>query len=99
MGLVLLSLPGATLGVVTLLWSLLVFLAAFIRPPNARYGRCMDPGSHLAFFPVHTTLLVLAYAAFFGSSGDHHVFLQEREAKTTKNRSRAEQIFHRLPSL
>jgi ABC-type uncharacterized transport system permease subunit len=72
--------------------SLLVFLALLISSPAGQ-----EPGfSGTWLFPIHTTLLIFAYAAFFVVFVASVMYLlQERELKLKTFSA----IFHRLPSL
>ncbi|MBA3255955.1 MAG: cytochrome c biogenesis protein CcsA [Pyrinomonadaceae bacterium] len=73
--------------------SLLVFLALLIGSPRGT----QEPGfSGTWLFPVHTTLLLFSYAAFFVVFVASVMYLlQERELKLKTFSA----IFHRLPSL
>lgn len=95
-GLMLYRYRARPLGVVTLpLVSLLVFIAIIIRPaPSDQAAASTLAASWL--FPVHTTLLLFAYAAFFLVFLASIMYLiLERELK----RKTFSAIFHRLPSL
>jgi ABC-type uncharacterized transport system permease subunit len=62
---------------------------------NLRAARVTD-GEAAWLFPVHTTLLMLAYAAFFIAFAASIMYLwQERELRLKKFSA----VFHRLPSL
>jgi len=95
-GLVLYRYRARPLGVVTLpLVSLLVFLAAVIRPATPDNAEA-SIRSAIWLFPVHTTLFLFAYAAFFVVFLASIMYLlQERELKLKTFSG----IFHRLPSL
>ena len=95
-GLVLYRYRARPLGVVTLpLVSLLVFLAAVIRPATPDNAEA-SIRSAIWLFPVHTTLFLFAYAAFFVVFLASIMYLlQERELKLKTFSA----IFHRLPSL
>jgi ABC-type uncharacterized transport system permease subunit len=73
--------------------SLLVFLALLISTPAGG----QEPGfSSTWLFPIHTTLLLFAYGAFFVVFAASVMYLlQERELKLKTFSA----IFHRLPSL
>jgi ABC-type transport system involved in cytochrome c biogenesis permease subunit len=94
-GLVLYRYRARPLGVVTLpIVSLLVFIAIIIRPSSDQATANTIAASWL--FPVHTTLLLFAYAAFFlVFLASIMYLLQERELKLKTFSA----IFHRLPSL
>lgn len=95
-GLVLYRYRARPLGVVTLpLVSLLIFLAIIIRPASDQSAaNTIAAASWL--FPVHTTLLLFAYAAFFLVFLASMMYLVlERELKLKSFSA----IFHRLPSL
>jgi ABC-type transport system involved in cytochrome c biogenesis permease subunit len=96
-GVVLYRYRAQALGVVALpLVSALTFVALFVRTnsPGA-----VDPTAGVSakwLFPVHTTLLLFAYAAFFVVFVASVMYLlQERELKLKTFSA----IFHRLPSL
>ncbi|HEX8709156.1 MAG TPA: cytochrome c biogenesis protein CcsA [Pyrinomonadaceae bacterium] len=76
--------------------ALLTFIASVTRDTsNADQGAVTDVGSAW-LFPVHTTLLIFAYAAFFVVFVASVMYLlQERELKLKTFGA----IFHRLPSL
>ena len=84
------------LGAVTLpLVSLLTFIAVIIRSPTNSQNDA-NALSATWLFPVHTTLLFFAYAAFFVVFLASAMYLlQERELKLKTFSG----IFHRLPSL
>ena len=95
-GLVLYRYRARPLGAVTLpLVSLLIFVAVIIRSETPdRSEASILSASWL--FPVHTTLLLFAYAAFFVVFLASIMYLlQERELKLKTFSA----IFHRLPSL
>jgi ABC-type uncharacterized transport system permease subunit len=94
-GLVLYRYRARPLGVVTLpLVSLLIFLAIIIRPATDQTAANTLASSWL--FPVHTTLLLFAYAAFFLVFLASMMYLVlERELKLKSFSA----VFHRLPSL
>ena len=76
--------------------ALLVFASNFARGATDLAPERVTTGSASWLFPVHTTLLLFAYASFFVAFAASVMYLlQERELKT-KNFSA---IFHRLPSL
>lgn len=85
------------LGVFTLpLVSLLVFSSNFIGDAAGMMPQRISDGSAAWLFPVHTTLLFFAYAAFFVAFAASVMYLlQERELKLKTFGA----IFHRLPSL
>ena len=95
-GLVLYRYRARPLGVVTLpLVSLLIFLAAIIRPAMPDNSEA-SIRSAIWLFPVHTTLFLFAYAAFFVVFLASIMYLlQERELKLKTFSG----IFYRLPSL
>ncbi|MDQ3803820.1 MAG: cytochrome c biogenesis protein [Acidobacteriota bacterium] len=76
--------------------SLLVFASQIVRgDENLRAARVTDGGAAW-LFPVHTTLLLFAYAAFFIAFAASVMYLwQERELRLKKFSA----VFHRLPSL
>lgn len=76
--------------------SLLVFGSQVVRgDENLQAARVTD-GEAAWLFPVHTTLLMLAYAAFFIAFAASIMYLwQERELRLKKFSA----VFHRLPSL
>jgi ABC-type uncharacterized transport system permease subunit len=75
---------------------LLVLASQFVRgDENLRAARVTDGGAAW-LFPVHTTLLLFAYAAFFVAFAASVMYLwQERELRLKKFSA----VFHRLPSL
>jgi ABC-type uncharacterized transport system permease subunit len=76
--------------------SLLVLASQVVRgDENLQAARVTDGGAAW-LFPVHTTLLMLAYAAFFVAFASSIMYLwQERELRLKKFSA----VFHRLPSL
>lgn len=82
------------LGVFTLpLTALLTFVAIFIEPNSANAA---DEFSATWLFPIHTTLVIFAYAAFFVVFVASLMYLfQERALKLKAFGA----IFHRLPAL
>ncbi|HEV7395534.1 MAG TPA: cytochrome c biogenesis protein CcsA [Pyrinomonadaceae bacterium] len=89
---------GATaLGVIALpLVSVLVFISIFIRTGPSIELEEISGASARWLFPMHTTLLTFAYAAFFVVFVASVMYLlQERELKLKTFSA----IFHRLPSL
>src|SRR5215510_7373485 len=94
-GLVLYRYDARALGTFTLpLVSLLTFIALFIRSGSTSITVASLNGTWL--FPVHTTLLFFAYAAFFVVFVASVMYLlQERELKLKTFGA----VFHRLPSL
>jgi ABC-type transport system involved in cytochrome c biogenesis permease subunit len=95
-GLVLYKYRARPLGTVTLpLVSFLIFLAAIVRSPTPDRVEANTVAATW-LFPVHTTLLLFAYAAFFVVFLASIMYLlQERELKLKTFSA----IFHRLPSL
>lgn len=96
-GIVLYRHRGQALGIFTLpLVAVLTFIASVTRDTaDAAAGTVTDVGSAW-LFPVHTTLLIFAYAAFFVVFIYSVMYLlQERELKLKTFSA----IFHRLPSL
>lgn len=96
-GLVMYRHPVQALGALLLPFiSLLVFASQVVRgDANLRASRVIDGGAAW-LFPVHTTLLLFAYAAFFIAFAASLMYLwQERELRLKKFSA----IFHRLPSL
>jgi ABC-type uncharacterized transport system permease subunit len=85
------------LGVVALpLVSLLTFVAIFIRTGPSTAVEQISGASARWLFPMHTTLLSFAYAAFFVVFVSSVMYLlQERELKLKTFSA----MFHRLPSL
>jgi len=84
------------LGTFTLpLIALLTFFASVARDSNETGAAVVDSGASW-LFPVHTTLWIFAYAAFFVVFVSSVMYLlQERELKLKTFSA----IFHRLPSL
>ncbi len=84
------------LGTFTLpLIALLTFFANITRDSNETGAAVVDSGASW-LFPVHTTLLLFAYASFFVVFAASVMYLwQERELK----RKTFSAFFHRLPSL
>lgn len=85
------------LGVFALpLVSLLVFISNFVRGSSDLIPERITDGSAAWLFPIHTTLLLFAYASFFVAFAASVMYLlQERELKLKTFSA----IFHRLPSL
>lgn len=85
------------LGVFALpLVSLLVFVSNFVRGSSDMIPERITDGSAAWLFPIHTTLLLFAYASFFVAFAASVMYLlQERELKLKTFSA----IFHRLPSL
>jgi ABC-type transport system involved in cytochrome c biogenesis permease subunit len=76
--------------------SLLVFASNLVRGKSDLLASRVTDGSAAWLFPVHTTLLIFAYSAFFVAFAAGVMYLwQERELKS-KTFSAA---FHRLPPL
>ena len=76
--------------------ALLVFIATVSRERADGAGLLIAEGEAGWLFPLHTTLLLFAYASFFIVFAASVMYLwQERELKT----KRFSAIFHRLPSL
>ena len=95
-GLILYRYGARPLGVVTLpLVSILIFIAAIARSGAPAQAEAADFSTTL-LFPIHTTLLLFAYAAFFVVFLASIMYLvQERELKLKTFSA----FFHRLPSL
>jgi cytochrome c-type biogenesis protein CcsB len=95
-GLVIYRYRTQALGSFTLpLVTLLTFIASVTRDTSAATGTVTDVNAAF-LFPIHTTLLVFAYAAFFVVFIASVMYLlQERELKLKTFSA----IFHRLPSL
>jgi ABC-type transport system involved in cytochrome c biogenesis permease subunit len=75
--------------------SLLTFIAMFIQTGSGEAGTASDLNASW-LFPIHTTLLFFAYAAFFVVFVASVMYLlQERELKLKTFGA----VFHRLPSL
>ena len=96
-GLALYRYRARALGALTLpLVTLLVLVATLVRPTNGADATSVTAGAAGWLFPVHTTLLVCAYAAFFVVFAASVMYLwQERELKLKTFSA----FFHRLPSL
>ncbi len=97
-GLILYRYRTQALGTFTLpLIAMLVFIASVTRDTGASATGTVTTGNGAAWlFPVHTTLLIFAYAAFFVVFVASIMYLlQERELKLKTFGA----IFHRLPSL
>ncbi|HST53454.1 MAG TPA: cytochrome c biogenesis protein CcsA [Pyrinomonadaceae bacterium] len=76
--------------------SLLVFASQIVRGNSNMIASRVTDGGAAWLFPVHTTLLFFAYAAFFVTFSASLMYLwQERELRLKKFSA----IFHRLPSL
>jgi len=76
--------------------SLLVFASQIVRGDARMIASRVTDGSAAWLFPVHTTLVVFAYASFFVVFAASVMFLwQERELRLKKFSA----VFHRLPSL
>src|ERR687883_246296 len=76
--------------------TLLVLVATLVRPTNGADATSVTAGAAGWLFPVHTTLLVCAYAAFFVVFAASVMYLwQERELKLKTFSA----FFHPLPSL
>jgi ABC-type uncharacterized transport system permease subunit len=74
----------------------LVFVSQIVRGSAALAASRVTDGSAAWLFPVHTTLLLFAYASFFVAFSASVMYLwQERELRLKKFSA----IFHRLPSL
>jgi cytochrome c-type biogenesis protein CcsB len=95
-GLVIYRYRTQALGSFTLpLVMLLTFIASVTRDTSAATGTVTDVNAAF-LFPIHTTLLIFAYAAFFVVFIASVMYLlQERELKLKTFSA----IFHRLPSL
>lgn len=96
-GLILYRYRTQALGSFTLpLISLLVFIASITHDTSAGVTGTVTGNAAAWLFPVHTTLLIFAYAAFFLVFVASIMYLlQERELKLKTFGA----IFHRLPSL
>jgi|SRR5215468_1600523 len=94
-GVVLYRYGAQALGVVAVpLASVMVFIAIFI--PYGNTATSLRDVSSAWLFPIHTTLLTFAYAAFFVVFVASAMYLlQERELKLKTFSA----VFHRLPSL
>ena len=76
--------------------SLLVFASQVVRGDATLQAARVTDGGAAWLFPVHTTLLLFAYAAFFVAFAASAMYLwQERELRLKKFSA----VFHRLPSL
>ncbi len=76
--------------------AILTFIAAVARNRDAREPGAITDAGATWIFPVHTTLLIFAYASFFVVFVASVMYLlQERELKLKTFSA----IFHRLPSL
>ncbi len=96
-GLVLYRYGAYALGVIALpLVSLLTFVSIFLRTGPTLAVEQLSGNSARWLFPMHTTLLTFAYAAFFVVFVSSLMYLlQERELKLKTFTT----FFHRLPSL
>jgi cytochrome c-type biogenesis protein CcsB len=96
-GVILYRYRTTALGSFTLpLIALLVFVASVARDTSTQVSGAVTGNGAAWLFPVHTTLLVFAYAAFFLVFVASIMYLlQERELKLKTFGA----IFHRLPSL
>ncbi|MGB8509109.1 MAG: cytochrome c biogenesis protein CcsA [Pyrinomonadaceae bacterium] len=75
---------------------LLVFVSNTVRGSSQLAASRVTDGSAAWLFPIHTTILFLAYASFFVAFAASVMYLwQERELKSKSFGA----IFHRLPSL
>jgi len=76
--------------------SLLVLASQIVRGSSTLAATRVTDGGAAWLFPVHTTLLLFAYASFFVAFSASVMYLwQERELRLKKFSA----IFHRLPSL
>ena len=76
--------------------SLLVLASQIVRGSSTLAATRVTDGGAAWLFPVHTTLLLFAYASFFVAFAASVMYLwQERELRLKKFSA----IFHRLPSL
>lgn len=76
--------------------AMLVFASNVVRGDSNLVASRVTEGEAAWLFPVHTTLLLFAYAAFFVAFAASVMYLwQERELRLKKFGA----IFHRLPSL
>jgi ABC-type uncharacterized transport system permease subunit len=74
----------------------LVFASQIVRGSAALEANRVTGGSAAWLFPIHTTLLLFAYASFFIAFSAGVMYLwQERELRLKKFSA----VFHRLPSL
>ena len=96
-GLVIFRYRTQALGIFTLpLVAVLTFIASVARDTSAAASETVTDVGSAWIFPVHTTLLIFAYAAFFVVFISSVMYLlQERELKLKTFSA----IFHRLPSL
>ncbi|HYY41267.1 MAG TPA: cytochrome c biogenesis protein CcsA, partial [Pyrinomonadaceae bacterium] len=96
-GLALYRYRARALGALTLpLVTLLILIAALVPENDGGVANSVIAGAAGWLFPVHTTLLVCAYAAFFVAFAASVMYLwQERELKLKTFSA----FFHRLPSL
>jgi cytochrome c-type biogenesis protein CcsB len=96
-GLALYRYRARALGALTLpLVTLLVFVATLVPENDGVAANSVIAGAAGWLFPVHTTLLVCAYAAFFVAFAASVMYLwQERELRLKTFSA----FFHRLPSL
>ncbi|HEX8473428.1 MAG TPA: cytochrome c biogenesis protein CcsA [Pyrinomonadaceae bacterium] len=96
-GLALYRYRAQALGVFTLpLVALIVFASSFLRGASNMTPERVTDGSAAWLFPIHTTLLLFAYASFFVAFAASVMYLlQERELKLKTFSA----FFHRLPSL
>jgi cytochrome c-type biogenesis protein CcsB len=96
-GLVIYRYRTQALGSFTLpLVAILTFIASVARDASTTATRSVTDANSAWLFPVHTTLLIFAYAAFFVVFISSIMYLlQERELKLKTFSA----IFHRLPSL
>jgi cytochrome c-type biogenesis protein CcsB len=96
-GLVIYRYRTQALGSFTLpLVAILTFIASVTRDASTAATRSVTDANSAWLFPVHTTLLIFAYAAFFVVFISSIMYLlQERELKLKTFSA----IFHRLPSL
>jgi ABC-type uncharacterized transport system permease subunit len=76
--------------------ALAVFVSNLVRGDAGVAASRVTDGEAAWLFPVHTTLLLFAYASFFVAFGASVMYLwQERELRLKKFSA----VFHRLPSL
>jgi cytochrome c-type biogenesis protein CcsB len=96
-GLVIFRYRTQALGIFTLpLVAVLTFIASVTHDATSAATRSVTDVNSAWLFPVHTTLLIFAYAAFFVVFISSVMYLlQERELKLKTFSA----IFHRLPSL
>lgn len=76
--------------------SLLVFVSNVVRGATGQLASRVTEGSAAWLFPIHTTLLVFAYASFFVAFAACVMYLWQERALKLKNFGAA---FHRLPPL